>query len=134
MNIIMIIMLIAFVAIFAIWFIRYLCAFDWRAIFKDFDIKQVIGRFYFWIMFFLVLALDVIVLACYNFRFNFADVGFLILFGICVLLTLWALIKLGSSLVYGTKSKIWQENITDFMERVVTFSGVPRCGKTSSSI
>lgn len=134
MKVLLIFMLIAFVAIFAIWFIRYLSAFDWKAIFKDFDIKRLIGRFYFWIMFLLAVLLNVIVLACYNFRFNFADFGFLILFGLCALLTLWALIKLGSSLVYGAKSKIWQENITDFMERVVTFSGVPRCGKTSSSI
>lgn len=134
MTIIFLAILLPIIVYGLIKLISYLKAINWQAVFEGFSFTQLLGRLYFVNMFLMTIIIDIIYLACFNFQFNFGNIGFLIGFIILAIITVCGLVKLITSIVYNFKLNFFKDNIFDFLERVCTFSGVPRCGKTSSSV
>lgn len=136
--IISLVLLISLLFYLVIDFIRKLIIFfrsvDWRYVFHKFDIVKILGRLYFFNMLIFISCIDLIFLLSNNFQFNFANIGFTITFIILLFLTIFAIFKFIYSILLSFQHQVWASKILDFIERVITMSGVPRCGKTSSCV
>ena len=100
---------------------------NWKLAFDRFDITRWLGKHYYNINFALTIILDIIVLACFDFKLSWSF--WLIL---CLILTIIQAITFGKFMILKTRSNRYVADIAESTERSSVSSGVPRCGKTSS--
>lgn len=127
MSFIFLIFLFFLFIIFAKFLLKMIKDINWRLVFSKFDLTRFLAKHYYTINFIFVIILDIIVLACYQFKLSWSL--------LLILMLVLTLIELGIFIKYlslKARSNHYVSNIAETTERSSVSSGVPRCGKTSS--